>query len=544
MTANAAYLDSYKVEIYVQEWVDPADHLQGLTSAAWVDITTDIISPIKSKYGIWGNSITDRVADVGTLTFTLRNDQGCLGGVSGFWTPNSASGYPTGWAIESQVCLTMRYRGEDFCKFYGHIKTMKANSNTRGRRTVEVSCVDWMDYAANTPLKIDEIAYSKTIMDVVSLLTETYNKFRFPKHYIYSAGAQETFTSAFDKTGAFTTLVSEYQKVAMSELSYVYLRRDKVDGETLVVEGRSTRSNALSIIPAANDDCGLLEMEDGFLLLNEDGSSFVLNEATSVTFDNNMHNLDVRYDETSEMSKVKITVYPRKIDSAATTVLFNLDSPIKIAAGKSVSFYGAFKDPNGLATSVAGKDMVTPVATTDYLMYSVSDGTGTNLTASLTITAVYDVKGVKYTLTNTSGTLGYVTFLQARGKGVYLYNPVTVTAWKDMNTLTEDQVETSDVSLDMPYRDNIDGVIEIAQTIVAAYEEPVPVVEKMTVIANYQPALMWAFLNFDIGMRTSIKETQTAIDGDFFINGVEFTLNTNGILTFSWLLSNLDEFLT
>jgi hypothetical protein len=54
--------------------------------------------------------------------------------------------------------------------------------------------------------------------------------------------------------------------------------------------------------------------------------------------------------------------------------------------------------------------------------------------------------------------------------------------------------------------------------------------------------LLWAFLNLDVGNRIRIKETQSGTDDNYFINGIEFAIDVNGIITFSYVLSKLDEF--
>ena len=56
------------------------------------------------------------------------------------------------------------------------------------------------------------------------------------------------------------------------------------------------------------------------------------------------------------------------MDTAATTVLFVWQSvPVEMAAGEVLIFDAYYVDPDsGRSQRVGGKDIVTPVATTDY----------------------------------------------------------------------------------------------------------------------------------------------------------------------------------
>jgi hypothetical protein len=71
----------------------------------------------------------------------------------------------------------------------------------------------------------------------------------------------------------------------------------------------------------------------------------------------------------------------------------------------------------------------TPAATTDFLLNSASDGTGTNLTGDITVTQSKTAERMAITLTNSAtGSSGYLTKLQARGTAVSTKNPCIVRA--------------------------------------------------------------------------------------------------------------------
>lgn len=231
-------------------------------------------------------------------------------------------------------------------------------------------------------------------------------------------------------------------------------------------------------------------------------------------------------------NQVKVKSYPRKIDAAATTVLFNLDYPIYIAAGNTVTLTGRFRDPDNETSNVAGTEMVTPAATTDYLFNSASDGTGSNLTADLTVTATYGVNGVDYTLVNGGVSNGYVTLLQARGKGIYTYNPVD----KKYEYAAGIAIDgTKVLNLNMPYLDDPLIADDFGTILLQQYEQKRTLVEAVNFIANKSAFLKSAFVYRGVGDKVWLVDSYAGVDEEFFIQQVNFTI-VQQVVEFTWLL--------
>ena len=239
-------------------------------------------------------------------------------------------------------------------------------------------------------------------------------------------------------------------------------------------------------------------------------------------------------------NQVKVKSYPRKIDAAATTVLFNLDYPIYIAAGNTVTLTGRFRDPDNETSNVAGTEMVTPAATTDYLFNSASDGTGSNLTADLTVTATYGVNGVDYTLVNGGVSNGYVTLLQARGKGIYTYNPVD----KKYEYAAGIAIDgTKVLNLNMPYLDDPLIADDFGTILLQQYEQKRTLVEAVNFIANKSAFLKSAFVYRGVGDKVRLVDSYAGVDEEFFIQQVNFTI-VQQVVEFTWLLkaASFDSF--
>ena len=98
-----------------------------------------------------------------------------------------------------------------------------------------------------------------------------------------------------------------------------------------------------------------------------------------------------------------------------------------LAPGEAKTFEAEFPNPDSANNAMEVDAWTTPAATTDYLLNSASDGTGTNLTSQITVTQTKTAERMAITLTNSAtGDSGYLTKLQARGTAVSTKNPCTV----------------------------------------------------------------------------------------------------------------------
>ena len=295
------------------------------------------------------------------------------------------------------------------------------------------------------------------------------------------------------------------------------------------MDGRFTRSDtAVKAIPV---DAGYLEFEAEGFFLDYGGGTIAISAAVNVDMVGTIRNSS-QFIEVSRgkhlYNEIRYTTYPVYVDPAATTVLFSLNNPIQISAGGTVSnILGRYRDPSGGASRVSGTEMVAPVATTDYLFNSNYDGSGSNWTAFLQVTANYGTEGVNYTLVNTGGTAGYVTKLQARGKGIYNYDPVTLAMLDEDSQAVHG---TRILELDLKYEKNIDTATTFANIHLDQYKDPKTLVESVRFLANREYYSMYTFLGADIGDKFQLSDELSAISSDLFINAIEFEVLPGGII--------------
>jgi hypothetical protein len=199
-------------------------------------------------------------------------------------------------------------------------------------------------------------------------------------------------------------------------------------------------------------------------------------------------------------NRFTIITYPRSVDASAQ-VLWASESPITILAGETLTeIRGNYTDPGAGNSQVCGYNMVVPVATTDYQMFANSDGTGTDRTADLVVTAEYGTSEVKYTLTNNNVATSYVTKLQARGIGVYIYDKQEKVYDDTAQQATFGIIEQN---MDMPYLDGVTNLFSISDKTYSGffgggpgtgYSAPEMSIASVSLIANADYKRMLAFM--------------------------------------------------
>lgn len=501
----------------------------------WTDITSDVIETISFKYGILGSGPLDRIGDPGEIIFMLNNTESNSGGKTGYYTP----GHPycrAGFTVGLPIRLTLTYDGATKTKFYGTIPGDGINiqSGRYSTRSVKVTVKDWMYQSTIHELVSPAFTTNKTISEIVALILANMEK--QPLGTDYRTG-YETFGSVFDTTKSTTRAMTEFAKVAFSELGFIYITRGTSD-EVLRVEGLYTRNDEVGTatpIPVLSTSTPYLITESGDYLTTESGDRLLADTVETPAFDNSMYDISTPYGK-ELYNRIKATAYPRVIDAASTTILFSLTSVVEISAGATVTFTGRYRDPSGLYQTVAGMDMQAPVATTDYLMNANAGGTGTNLTASLTVSPVFGVSDVIYTLTNTSGTKGYVTKLNAVGRGIYTDKPVDFVI-EDADSIA--LVGPSQMTIDMKYQDNPLASQGIAAFLLDSYKDAKVIPDKVSFYANANNTLMSSFIYLEPGDRINhLKEEVSNTDADYFIQGIEASIEPGGFIKYTWYIRN------
>jgi hypothetical protein len=340
-------------------------------SGAWVllhDISGAV--PTSGSWGMGDNNPLTRVANTGVITVTLNNSTGIYspGGV------NALAGWKKG--VPLKMVITFEGESKEF-KYY--ISDIDAKSNVRDKQAV-VTALDWLDFAARHPIVNPGIQTNKRGDEVLTTLLGLVEV--DPDATEFDIGV-ETFPTAFDTVTSHTKAFTEAAKVALSELGYVYLKKDG----TLVFESSSHRGgwNAVDTIPVATENSGFLLKEDGGYLLLETGGKIVLNQSTTTAFSgSNVTDYDAPYGK-HVINRLTVYANPRKL-SAAPEILFTLNEPISIGSGQTITIKGTYANPSGgLPINAISSTMIAPVASsTDTFTKSLLHFNGANASTTFT----------------------------------------------------------------------------------------------------------------------------------------------------------------
>jgi hypothetical protein len=161
----------------------------------------------------------------------------------------------------------------------------------------------------------------------------------------------------------------------------------------------------------------------------------------------------------------------------------------------------------------------------DYSMNTEEDGSGTDISSYLSVTAVYGTEAVIYTLTNNYGNTGYITSLQARGYGVYQYSSVETDI---ESSVSYNKYGYQDLSLSQQYQqENIYGS-QISDRILELNKNPITNLRSITINANKSSESMMTFLNVDIGDLIHIVVDKYEIDNYYYIQHIAFEITEGG----------------
>ena len=521
-----------------------SEYLEGLTfeyqeSASpevWHDISEYIVSDITGEYGLPGESPVDRNANTGSINFTLNN-------VDNIFTPNLVGSLP-GWGKGAKLRITCLFDAETWVKFYGAVNDIDIDTKDYGTRQVRVTAVDWLNGASTYPLKSATILTNSNIATAVAAILAAMPT--QPLEVEYQSGG-DIFQTVFDTTKPNAKAITEFQKLAMSEVSYIYLKRSKTTGEKLIIETRATRNTStLKLLPVSISKAGYALLETGGKKLIAQGGYHKLHQSTTFSFDNNMKDVQVLNGEYI-FNDVTVDVYPRTV-AAATSILFTLGTPvnannsIKMLASETKIIKGSYKNSAGDPVMARPADMVTPVATTHWLANDAANGTGTNRTANLTVTASWDsVSGFTYTLVNGLAGVIYVTFLTVEGKVLRADQALEVNI-QDSDSIGKYDYQS--MKIDQNYQSNPTVGIDLAWAAIKRQRSPRTVAKKIFVLANQDYNSMTAFLSMDIGDLIKVIEDRSQLNGSYYITRIGFTITEGGLIDFWFEVQEANSYST
>lgn len=480
-----------------------------LDGSNWTDVSADVRASeeIIIRYGIFGHSPKNRVAGIGSMAWAMDNSEQNSGGLLGYYSPdhaNKRTGFELNLAARVKVDVGTYYGernygdfyyGTSYVKFTGFIKRIDVMAGKYGKRLTKCVAYDYMwDLSKN---KMDLLAVQETrrsdllVGDIVGNLGDA------PVSTSYETG-QETFTfAADDLRDERSTALSALQKVAVSELGYVYVKGDNIDGGVLKFEDRHFRVGSDPLFILTDSEITQLK-----------GSRKI----------DNLYNI------------IKAISYPRE-EGASNEVLWTYQTTLQINANSTETIIARYVDPDQKGIRIAGKSLVDLVAGTDYKFGSTEGGGNDDKQADLTVTETFGSNSAKLALQNTSGATGYVNLLQIRGIAIRIFEPITTIS---ENSVSQTSYGEREFTMPLPYQDNHLVSKDFADSILADNKDPRQLITNLAV-KEKDGLSSRAASHIEPGDRITLSETVLGIDAeDFFVHGINLRLQVPKTIEASW----------
>lgn len=485
---------------YFTYFVELSGYLNG-----WTEITEDIIGGMRASRGIFGSTLADRTARTGILQFDLNNSEINSGHKLGYYTPGHAN-VRTGFS--ANIGVQVRLNGPaGFLKsvWTGRVMRVKPDTGIYQSRLAHVFCVDYWDQLArkrlsSLPLQVDTLDHEIFGLIIDAMPVQ-------PRFTQIGVGF-DTITYAFDNAQAEKAIPAvEIDRLCRSTLAVAWTKGDG----TLVYEPRSVRArnftNSVELTPSDYPIGNTIDIED---------------------------------DRASLTNLYQARVHPRTRGDS-DVVLYELHGPASggtatpIEANTPLYIRGVFTELGQRSWRAGGLDMLPPVPHVDYEFNVEPDGSGEDITATVSITATYLANTVIY-LINAPRTC-YLMFAQARGKMVIDHSDIIVEA-SDEDSI-EDFGENS-FSLDMPYptTDAIKFANEVVQYSLHLSLQNTKRVRTVNICLEGLSITRGALMaGREISDRAGFSEPMTALpqNNGFNINAITYSREADGPVWISWV---------
>jgi hypothetical protein len=457
-------------------------------NGVWTTIT-DQLGGYHVRRGIFESGPNALLGATFVFDFTLNNRANNSGTTLGWYSlssPNKRTYFKLGIYVRARLTVD----GSQKWLFYGTLDAALPEAGKWNSNEVKCTAIGWLGQAAEfsvSGIPVQENQSESELLDTLVAAAAVA-----PPATDFMTG-QFSFDYALDSIRfQATPLLTEFQRVLQACRGHLF---EAADG-TLTFHTLGHRVTAETNVDDFSD----------------------VTDLTDVT---------VVPARSAIINKFLGTVHPRKVGGAATTVLMQFQSAIRLTAGISYTVMGAYVDVANAQEDarVAGTDFQALVSGTDYAMFENADGSGANRTASLSVTVNAAGNGAQFVLESTQD--GYVTLLQLRGRPIYDFQTLDV--------LAEDATSQADYgerksTIDLIYQSDLGVGRNLMLWYLGLYKDGNgQVVGARFTIPRSAGALAARVLSLEIGDRIGLAEQVTGIAATDPVSGADVGHFVNGI---------------
>jgi len=532
VNSGGGVLDAFALVVHVFRNIDPAVLDVAATTATGINtvlpnppaITPATPGSVVVAFGA-GASTTGGTYSSSNLTNFLARTQAdnndiSIGGGWVSWTSGAfdpvafTSTGSAGVTTDSWCAMTIALRpltnSTTYYKHRGRLAGIRVTPGAQEDRMTRCLSFDLMDDYSRLPVPPLDVQTDTTSSELVQMVLDALPPELRPNQRTIETGL-DTFSLAFDRAREDSMTIRELlHEICSSDLSTIAIIGTTAPGGGLFAH--RTRQYAAT-------------------------NTFVWH-----TFESDIARggLVVPGSRDDLISRVQVFAHPIRTDTDPV-VLYELQKTSTfIPPGKNIDYlFGGYRDPLNPGDNVGGFDMIPPVPTTDYLLNTLEDGTGIDLTDDLTVVASYTGSGVRYPTIQNNGTVGgYLIRLQARGKGIYRS---TVVVEGDVPDVPYGHQV---LQVEMPFQSDTNVASDVNSYLKNSLSRIYARVSSITFLANLNPTLLNLMLMREPGDRFAITEDVVGLDSEeFTISGVRLEIQgaANGPLVWcTWHLRPAD----
>jgi hypothetical protein len=227
-------------------------------------------------------------------------------------------------------------------------------------------------------------------------------------------------------------------------------------------------------------------------------------------------------------NRALVTAYPRQI-ALSESVLWASSTVIRVPMGEARLITCPYRDPDQLVAVIGAREVVAPVAYTDYTATSQPDPlhpASVDLTGAVTISGELGATAARLTITSSWGGPLYLQTLQIRGKPLRAFQPVTVELNDDVSQLASGE---HPFRLEMTLQEESAVAADMAHALLATRKDPHPWAVLRIEAAAGGDSLTQALAR-DLGDRVALTEPDLALgeEGGFFIERIRHEIREAG----------------
>ncbi len=259
------------------------------------------------------------------------------------------------------------------------------------------------------------------------------------------------------------------------------------------------------------------------------------------TYGSSQHTFDDAFEDVAYVygvglvNEVRVLVRPRSLGTAGST-LWTLQTAQAIPAGECRTLLARFRDSN--SASIGATSLVTPVATTDYTANSTNDGSGTDVTADVSITIVDggSASAAYLQICNTGTATAYLQpGTRLRGRPLFQEDTLLIEQRDDASI---DAYGLYSLTFNLPYFVTVAEAEALADAILTARKTPRGTVEALHLSHRVGLSQALSRTLFDV---ITVKEAHTGHDADYLIIAEAHEVDLGGARHHvRWLLEQLE----